>query len=307
MSLVPAARRRVVAALLALFAIAALTVGCGKSTPKAPPPSPQPDALERMGRAKDLRVHLPPSTAPRPYPLVVALHTLYHTGAEAEQQWSLDALADRAGFAVVYPDAGLKAWNAGSCCAEASQRDSPDVAFVRAVISHLERRLPIDHRRVLLIGTSNGGMLAYRYGCEHASEIAGMAVVTGSLQVATCRPDVPITVVAVNGLKDQLVPYQGTVYSTRLETSISSAADSLAPFRTIANCAPPGGPVPTVRDRFPVTLETVCGADVRIVQYVLPANGHGWPPSRGRGAFNTPDELWQVLATAQAAQSGPDI
>src|SRR5262249_7029999 len=150
---------------------------------------------------------------------------------------------------------------------------------------------PIDRRRVLLIGTSNGGMLAYRYGCEHASEIAGIAVVTGSLQVASCRPTAPITVVAVNGLKDQLVPYQGTVYSARLETSISSAADSLAPFRTIANCAVPGGPTPSVLDRFPITLETVCGADVRVVQYVLPANGHGWPPARGRGAFNTPDEL----------------
>jgi poly(3-hydroxybutyrate) depolymerase len=253
---VSAARRRVVAASLLACALVMSVgaAGCGAvggataSSARATYPGTAaatvagPDAFERSGRAGDIGLRLPGPNAPRPYPLIVALHSLYHSGAEAERQWGFDDLALSAGFAVVYPEGIGRAWNAGNCCAGAAANRVDDVGWLRALIAHLEREYPLDRERVMLVGLSNGGMLAYRYACEHGEEIAGIGVVAASLQVAGCRPSAPVTVVAVHGGADGHVPYAGMTWSTSLRTAITPVEQSLAPFRKAAGCPDPTGP-----------------------------------------------------------------
>ncbi|WP_239331423.1 PHB depolymerase family esterase [Frankia sp. CiP3] len=208
----------------------------------APSPTAGPDAYERSGRTPRLRITLPPATSPRPFPLVIALHSLLHEGQEPQTEWGIDTLATSAGVAMAYPDGLNASWDAGTCCGRSAAEHIDDVGWLRALISHLEQHYPIDRRRVILVGFSNGGMLAYRYACENAPEIAGIAVVAASLQTPDCAPEAPVSVVAVHGQLDERVPYAGADWSATLGTSLTSVENSLAPFRASAGCPPPSLP-----------------------------------------------------------------
>jgi poly(3-hydroxybutyrate) depolymerase len=233
---------------------------------------PHPNAYERSGRVGAVAVKLPSAAFPGPYPLVVALHSLYHSGAETEE--GLDSLAATAGFAVAYPNGISESWNAGSCCGVASATRVDDVDWLRSLISDLEQRYPIDPRRVILVGLSNGGMMALRYACEHADEIAGVAVVAASLEVSDCHPSSPLDVVAVHGLLDQHVPYNGTAWSEPLQTPIASGPASLAPFRAVDGCPVPSQPddsTPTGPDGLPATLPPAASRAQGVRAPVVPA------------------------------------
>ncbi|WP_250289603.1 alpha/beta hydrolase, partial [Frankia sp. CiP1_Cm_nod1] len=213
-----------------------------------PTPTAGPDAYERSGRTTPLRLTLPAVTAARPFPLVIALHSLDNDSTEPQSLWGFEALTGSAGFAVAYPDALNTSWNAGTCCGRSAAEQVDDVGWLRALISHLEQHYPIDRQRVFLVGFSNGGMIAYRYACEHAGEIAGIAVVAASLQTAGCAPAKPVTVVAIHGQLDERVPYAGEAWSETLGTPLRSARESLSPFRASAGCPEPSLP----RDTFTV-------------------------------------------------------
>ncbi|EFC82902.1 PHB depolymerase family esterase [Parafrankia sp. EUN1f] len=304
-----ARRRRVVAVrlLTSLLATMMVVTGCGliganDSSPQAsatgspvtattsPSPSPTsgPDAFERSGRGSQIRLTLPDSGTVEPYPLVVALHSLYHDGSEPQLGWGLDEFARSSGFAVVYPDGLNLSWNAGTCCGAAAASGVDDVAWLRSLIAHLETRYPIDPRRVSIIGLSNGGMLAYRYACEHGDELAGFAAVAASLQTLSCAPSAPLTTVEIHGSLDGHVPYAGTLWSEPLQTGITPVDVSLAPFRAVDGCPAPTQPGDT----------SYTGADGR------PIGASTNPTAASSGSAGTP--TGDGAASAIISAAGPD-
>src|SRR5258706_12602767 len=62
------------------------------------------------GRQRTYRFHLPPAPAEGALPLLVALHGRLGQGKNQEQLSGVAALADREGFAVVYPDGIDRSW-----------------------------------------------------------------------------------------------------------------------------------------------------------------------------------------------------
>ncbi|KLL10502.1 plasmid partitioning protein [Protofrankia sp. BMG5.30] len=273
-----------------------------------PTPTTGPDAYERSGRTTQLRLTLPAITVAPPFPLVIALHSLNNDSSEPQSLWGFDALAGTAGFAVAYPDALNTSWNAGTCCGKSAAAQVDDVGWLRALISHLEQHYPIDRQRVFLVGFSNGGMIAYRYACEHAGEIAGIAVVAASLQTAGCAPAKPVTVVAIHGQLDKRVPYAGEAWSEALGTPLRSARESLSPFRASAGCAEPSLP----QDTFTVGSDGGAIGNAAGGQLVgLDEDGAAGPASRGGGAQQAaPGQAVAALAPpagagGRTATSGP--
>src|SRR5258708_3518050 len=100
-----------------LLPLALLFSGCSAPTSAAAaaPEEKRADAFAMSGRTANLFVHAPPAAATKPYPLVVALHSLHYDSANAEKVFGLDELADREGFVVAYPNGIQGSWNAGSC------------------------------------------------------------------------------------------------------------------------------------------------------------------------------------------------
>ena len=112
-------------------------------------------SLTHAGRVRTYLLHVPPQAADKK-PLAVVLN--FHGGggtAKGQKEWSgLDAVADREGFLVVYPDGTgrfgrrLLTWNAGTCCGYARANAVDDVGFVLTLLADLAARTPVDHTRI---------------------------------------------------------------------------------------------------------------------------------------------------------------
>jgi polyhydroxybutyrate depolymerase len=181
---------------------AATPTGC-----KTQPPSGDvPLTLQSGGLTREALLYVPPSARRGHHlPLVVALHGAGGTGPKMEAYSGLDPVADRYGFAVVYPSAvpPRPFWNYTEDPAKAD-----DVQFMSDLIVTLRARLCTDARRVYATGISNGGSMAARLACRMSDTFAAVAPVAGSYaRQPACAPDRPVSLLEIHGTKDQAVPY----------------------------------------------------------------------------------------------------
>jgi polyhydroxybutyrate depolymerase len=196
---------------LSVFVLVVGLVACSGSAAPAPShssPSPvQRGSITYGGLERTYVFFQPFSLDPKQVvPLVIALHG-YTVGATwMEDTTHFDALAERAGFVVVYPQGTGNSWNAGSCC---GNNKNDDVGFFKALIEKLISNAHVDPKRVYATGMSNGGFMAQRLACELSAQITAVASVSGSLVTESCNPSRAISVLEIHGTDDQTVPYQG--------------------------------------------------------------------------------------------------
>jgi polyhydroxybutyrate depolymerase len=174
------------------------------------------------GRTRTYRTYVPASRASAaPLPLLVALHGGFGTGAQFELSSRFDALAEANGYVVVYPDGVgsrlapdlVQTWNGGGCCGPAVSQQVDDVTFVRLLIDQVARDTGADTTKVVVAGHSNGAILAHRLSCELADRLMAIGVQAGGLEVASCTPVRPVSVLHLHGLADTNVPFAGGVGS----------------------------------------------------------------------------------------------
>lgn len=158
-----------------------------------------------------------PAPLPAHAPLVLVLHGSMGNGEQARSGtfYGFDALADRHGFAVAYPDGFEEHWNDCRRVApySANTRNVDDVGFLRALVAHLAGELGLDPARVYATGVSNGGQMAYRLALEAPELVAAIAPVAAGLPDDAnfdCeKSGQPVAVLIVNGTADPMNPFAG--------------------------------------------------------------------------------------------------
>lgn len=233
-------------------------------------------------RRRTYWLHIPDARAAAA-PLLIALHGHGGNGRMMQRLTGLDALADREGVVVAYPDGtgwhGLRplSWNAGGCCGYAQGAGVDDLAFLRALIDDAASVVPLDRERVYVTGISNGAMLAHRAGCELPG-IRGIAPVAGTRSVPPCDPAQPVSVVAFHGTADGYVPYAGGRGSRRHDGRVDLAVpQAIARWATAEGCGAATDDV--IRDAPQrVTQRTYeCPAGVGVALITIDGGGHAWP------------------------------
>jgi polyhydroxybutyrate depolymerase len=279
------------------------------------------------GTDRSYLVHLPanrPTSDGSPVPVVLSFHGGAQDAERQRRLSRLDATADRYGFVVVYPQGtpdllgGGRAWNAGTCCARAARVRSPDVAFTAQLLDDLRHVVDVDPRRVFATGMSNGAMMAYRLGCELSGRIAAVAAVSGALVVSPCRPARPVSVLAVHGTADRIVPAGGGVGRTRSLGALPSVEESVAPFLAADRCPVPATPRAAVQADARVTTYAGCRDGTAVETVLVEGGGHTWPggaafPAGGTTSTRTDanELIWRffarhpVPAGTSAAPSSP--
>jgi len=190
-------------------------------------------------------LHLPPESTQAPsskMPLVVNLHFLGGNPLFQSILTDFNRLADKEGFAVVYPRGydisqplsflnhtlpfgtpETYSWNAGACCPHANTRNRSDVQFIRDLIAKLVAEHDIDETRIYATGMSNGGFLTNRLGCEAPELFAAIAPVSGPIANNTSpiwgggdayscdrwQQHSPLPVLYIHGDQDPLVKWDG--------------------------------------------------------------------------------------------------
>ena len=104
-----------------------------------------------------------PERLPRNAPLVVALHGCSQSAAEYDHGSGWSSLADRLGFAVVYPEQ-QPANNPNNCFSwflpGDTTRDQGEALSIRQMVEHAIAAFGVDRRRVFVTGLSAGGAMA---------------------------------------------------------------------------------------------------------------------------------------------------
>jgi polyhydroxybutyrate depolymerase len=152
-----------------------------------------------------------------------------------------------------------------------------DVAFLDAVVRDAKLRPEVDPDRVYMVGESNGGIMTYRYLCDHADRLAGAASVLGTNQ-AGCVPNSPLPLLHIAGTADEVIPYDGGL---PLGSRIASGGD-FPPLRdTLDTIAASFGcdPRPVTEPRGPVerTEWERCDGDVPLRLDSVLGGTHLWP------------------------------
>ncbi|MEZ5515719.1 MAG: PHB depolymerase family esterase [Steroidobacteraceae bacterium] len=204
------------AAATSLTLMILLGIQTATAAPRATPLESH--SLLSGGEERRYWVHQPPQPAPGGG-IVFVLHGSNGDGPGMRELLGqrLEALTDRAGFFVVYPDGFERHWNDCRALASyaANQHDVDDPAFLRAIVAAMVRRSGIDERRTFAIGYSNGGHMVLRLALEDAGSYAGLAVVAANLPAPAGRDcetrsgATPIALFA--GTADTINPYRGGI------------------------------------------------------------------------------------------------
>ncbi|HTV60489.1 MAG TPA: PHB depolymerase family esterase [Verrucomicrobiae bacterium] len=239
--------------------------------------------IEIDGTPREFLVHVPPGyVSSHRVPLVLVLHGATQSAANIEKMSGMDERADNDDFIAAYPEGTGRAptWNAGACCGYAQNHQIDDVAFIRALIGHLEQAYSIDPKRVYVTGISNGAMMAYRLGCELSSEIAAIAPVEGA-QDLPCHPSQPVSVIVFHGTSDRLVPFNGgsTPFQIGPHRTDTSVMDTVDFWVQRDGCLP--APTASQTSGVHISIYSGCIAGTGVALYAIQGGRHDWPGSAG--------------------------
>lgn len=112
-----------------------------------------------------------------PIPLVLYFHGINCMGLYGAEQSGWMDIADRDGFAVVFPDATVSMrWNGYF-----DNRLPSDVDYVFALIEHMDSVHPIDRSRIYLSGFSMGAMFSNALAAAYPEHFAGVVAVNAPM------------------------------------------------------------------------------------------------------------------------------
>lgn len=150
-----------------------------------------------------------------PLPLVIALHGLNQTVDELRASWTMDGVASREKFAVVYPLALSGRWGYSERRpVKLSDYHTlvDDVGFLGQVVGKLVAERVADPLRVYVAGVSNGGLMAWTLACEAPERFTAIApLITGMVdhQIEHCQPKRLVPLMVIAGTDDWMQSYDG--------------------------------------------------------------------------------------------------
>lgn len=293
-------RRRRVAVVLVLLVLAACGGG-GETSSDSPGPAVTHRRLDVGGTDRTFRLYTPPDSEDAgPVPLVLALHGSGNTAESLVDASELDAAADAGRFIVAYPQAVGISWNGGFCCTGGRGDPAADIRFLDQVVSDVIATRRIDESRIYAVGFSAGGIMAYRLACDLAGRFAGVGAIAATMVLDECRPSRPVSVIAIHGTADDVVPYGGG----RIDggaTKPAPPATAVAERWASLDACPEARPAEV---RGPVSIAAwgpcAAGTSVRLVS--VDGGGHNWflpvygPPN---GALNATATLTEFFGLAR--------
>lgn len=210
---------------------------------KTPPPAQAPPE-------RPYALHVPRDwDGTAPLPLVVFFHGYGSSGAGASAALGLEAMADAAHLALAVPEGSIDAqgrrfWSATDVCCDFGGTGVDDVAYARWLLDDAAARLPVDPKRVYVMGHSNGAFLALRLGCELAPRLAGVVSLAGAgwKDPSRCAPAAPVSVLEVHGDADRIVRMTGGQVFDQPGRDYPGVMDTLAPFGARDGCTGPLAP-----------------------------------------------------------------
>jgi len=258
--------------------LAAVLLGAPVVAPVAAAP---PGMLSVGGLQRSYVLHVPAGLS-QPNGLVINLHGAGMSGSQQAAVTGYNGVADRHGFVVAYPDGIDTAWADGRGASPPDRQGIDDVGFLAALIGKLTEDFGVPPGRVFVTGMSAGAFMANRLVCERADLVTAIAPVAGTLGAGVpCAPSRPVSVMAVHGTADPVVPYAGGHMVGRGGPSTIISAPALAErWRAINRCPGPLLGDPAGSGGIHEMTATGCADNTEVVLVSIDGGGHTWPAGR---------------------------
>ena len=254
--------------------------------------------IEFAGRSRTFLLHLPPAAAAGvPLPLVLMFHGYQGNGATLMAESRMNAAADRAGYAVAYPDGSGRfkyaflSWNAVSCCGVTAERHVDDIGFADAIVKRLIAAGRADPDHVYAAGFSAGGMIALRLACTRARVYAAVADVAGAMPDTACVPARAVPTILFQGEDDRDLRADQSVHKHHKvfpwSTSLEKALDFWA---RRGGCAP--GALRDTTTAYVRQRARGCPDGMDVTLITVHHHPHAWPggePAYPLGAQPAPE------------------
>ena len=169
-----------------------------------------------QGVEREFLVHVP-NNLTEDSPIVFVMHGFTGTAEGIMDYSDMNAIADREGFMVIYPQgtkdsSGNTFFNVGYEFHKGSEID--DVSFIRNLFSLLSEEYGLKRKKGFATGMSNGGDMSYLLACTASDLFIAVAPVAGSLMKKTkdaCITKSPVSIFEIHGTEDQITLFDGDI------------------------------------------------------------------------------------------------
>jgi len=141
-----------------------------------------------------------PSNLKENSPLLISCHGMDQDPNYQQSNTHWEAVADTAGFVVVYPrgGTGMNTWDI---------QGDKDTKWMTEIIAQMEKDYKINTKRVYLSGFSMGGMFTYHSMSKIADKIAAFAPTSGTNVFGASKAMRPVPIIHPHGTNDDVLPY----------------------------------------------------------------------------------------------------
>ena len=199
-----------------------------------------------------------PSNLKENSPLLISCHGMDQDPNYQQSNTHWEAVADTAGFVVVYPrgGTGMNTWDI---------QGDKDTKWMTEIIAQMEKDYKINTKRVYLSGFSMGGMFTYHSMSKIADKIAAFAPTSGTNVFGASKAQRPVPIIHPHGTNDDVLPYnnvEGFIKNYRDQFHCPSQAEEQKNYPNAENSG--------------ATMYTwgPCDKGVYIKHLKLPGRGH---------------------------------
>ena len=284
-------------------------------------------------------LYLPSGSARAPRPLVVMLHGCQQTATDFAASTRMNRLAERKGFAVLYPQQSAAA-DSHRCWhwyKRATQQGVGEVRVIADMVAQLQSRHQLDATRTYVAGLSAGAGMAAILALRHPELIAAAglhsspvfgtsdsalsgfkAMQQGSVlayrdtarQFAAAEPGFPgMPVILVHGRRDAVV--RRVNVDQLAEQFVILNGDQISSTGPVLRSYPARAGGRSPRHAYE-TSTYYAGRKPRVVKCEIDALGHAWSGGDAGQAFSAPEGpdaallMWTFFARQQRAQKAPE-